>query len=56
MDDQTDLRSALWEKAAKAKPQDLDLQMRWFMDGFDSQDWKSAQKVIWHKHRISTSS
>ncbi|OQD85225.1 hypothetical protein PENANT_c010G02609 [Penicillium antarcticum] len=45
MDDQTDLRSALWERAAKAKPQDHELQMRWFTDGFDSRDWKSAQKA-----------
>ncbi|KAJ6030340.1 uncharacterized protein N7446_000599 [Penicillium canescens] len=45
MDDQTDLRSALWERAAKAKPQDHDLQMRWFTDGFEGRDWKSAQKA-----------
>ncbi|KAJ5747701.1 uncharacterized protein N7511_009397 [Penicillium nucicola] len=45
MDDQTGVRSALWERAAKAKPQDHDLQMRWFTDAFDSRDWKSAQKA-----------
>lgn len=35
----------LWEKAAKAKPQDLDIQMRWFTYAFEGGDWKSAQKV-----------
>ncbi|KAL2001097.1 hypothetical protein VTN02DRAFT_2229 [Thermoascus thermophilus] len=36
---------ALWERAAKAKPQDLEVQMRWFTDAFEGGDWKSAQKV-----------
>lgn len=36
---------ALWEKAAKAKPQDLEVQMRWFTYAFEGGDWKSAQKV-----------
>ncbi|KAA8649097.1 hypothetical protein EYZ11_000689 [Aspergillus tanneri] len=35
----------LWEKASKAKPQDLDLQMKWFTYAFDGDDWKSAQKA-----------
>ncbi|KAJ9191343.1 hypothetical protein DTO021D3_2592 [Paecilomyces variotii] len=35
----------LWEKAAKAKPQDLDIQMRWFTYAFEGGDWKSAQKA-----------
>ncbi|KAJ5281589.1 hypothetical protein N7478_006961 [Penicillium angulare] len=38
-------RSMLWEKAAKAKPQDHELQMRWFTFAFDDNDWKSAQKA-----------
>lgn len=45
MDDHTELRSAIWEKAAKAKPQDHTLQMRWFTLGFEASDWKTAQKV-----------
>ncbi|KAL2007064.1 hypothetical protein VTN00DRAFT_8502 [Thermoascus crustaceus] len=36
---------ALWEKAAKAKPQDLEVQMRWFTYAFEGGDWKSAQKA-----------
>ncbi|KAL1987664.1 hypothetical protein VTN96DRAFT_2905 [Rasamsonia emersonii] len=35
----------LWEKAAKAKPQDLEVQMRWFTYAFEDGDWKSAQKA-----------
>ncbi|KAL1858493.1 hypothetical protein Plec18170_002692 [Paecilomyces lecythidis] len=35
----------LWEKAAKAKPQDFEIQMRWFTYAFDGGDWKSAQKA-----------
>ncbi|KAJ5176236.1 uncharacterized protein N7482_002113 [Penicillium canariense] len=38
-------RSSLWEKAAKAKPQDLELQGRWFTYAFEANDWKSAQKA-----------
>jgi N-terminal acetyltransferase B complex non-catalytic subunit len=36
---------SLWEKAAKAKPQDLEVQLRWFSYAFEGDDWKSAQKV-----------
>ncbi|KAF7592889.1 hypothetical protein BBP40_012301 [Aspergillus hancockii] len=35
----------LWEKASKVKPQDLDLQTRWFTLAFEGGDWKSAQKA-----------
>ena len=49
MDDHTELRSAIWERAAKAKPQDHALQMRWFKFGYEAGDWKSAQKVSWGK-------
>ncbi|KAJ5608161.1 hypothetical protein N7537_004780 [Penicillium hordei] len=45
MDDHTELRSAIWERAAKAKPQDHALQMRWFKFGYEAADWKSAQKA-----------
>ncbi|CAG8027283.1 unnamed protein product [Penicillium nalgiovense] len=45
MDGHTELRSAIWERAAKAKPQDHALQMRWFKFGYDAGDWKSAQKA-----------
>lgn len=45
MDGHADTRSMLWEKAAKAKPKDLELQIRWFQSAFEDDDWKSAQKV-----------
>ncbi|EPS28723.1 hypothetical protein PDE_03669 [Penicillium oxalicum 114-2] len=38
-------RSNLWERAAKAQPQDLEIQGRWFTYAFESNDWKSAQKA-----------
>ncbi|KAF7717372.1 Cytoskeleton organization protein Dec1 [Penicillium ucsense] len=38
-------RSNLWERAAKVKPQDLEIQGRWFTYAFESNDWKSAQKA-----------
>jgi N-terminal acetyltransferase B complex non-catalytic subunit len=42
---QEDTMRSLWEKAAKAKPQDLEVQLRWFSYAFEADDWKSAQKV-----------
>ncbi|KAB8246836.1 N-acetyltransferase B complex non catalytic subunit-domain-containing protein [Aspergillus flavus] len=45
MGDQAETMRTLWERASKAKPQDLDLQMRWFTDAFEGDDWKSAQKA-----------
>lgn len=45
MGDQAETMRTLWERASKAKPQDLDLQMKWFTDAFEGDDWKSAQKV-----------
>ncbi|GAB1191620.1 hypothetical protein APSETT444_000800 [Aspergillus pseudonomiae] len=44
MGDQAETMRTLWERAAKAKPQDLELQMRWFTYAFEGDDWKSAQK------------
>lgn len=35
----------VWEKAAKTKPQDLEIQMRWFTYAFEDDAWKSAQKA-----------
>lgn len=35
----------LWEKAAKAKSQDRDIQLRWFTYAYEEDNWKSAQKV-----------
>ncbi|KAJ5915147.1 Cytoskeleton organization protein (Dec1) [Penicillium verhagenii] len=40
-----DTQSMLWEKAAKAKPNALDLQLMWFTYSFEEDDWKSAQKA-----------
>ncbi|KAB8199981.1 N-acetyltransferase B complex non catalytic subunit-domain-containing protein [Aspergillus parasiticus] len=45
MGDQAETMRTLWERASKAKPQDLDLQMRWFTYAFEGDDWKSAQKA-----------
>jgi N-terminal acetyltransferase B complex non-catalytic subunit len=45
LDGQDATRSNLWERAAKATPQDLEIQGRWFTYAFESNDWKSAQKV-----------
>ncbi|XHG00685.1 hypothetical protein AWENTII_004114 [Aspergillus wentii] len=36
---------SLWEKASKAKPQDQEIQMKWFRYAFEGDDWKSAQKA-----------
>lgn len=35
----------MWERAAKVKPQNLELQTRWFNHASEQLDWKSAQKV-----------
>ncbi|KAL2852865.1 N-acetyltransferase B complex non catalytic subunit-domain-containing protein [Aspergillus pseudoustus] len=40
-----DTMRSIWERAAKAKPQDLDIQTRWFEYAFEKDDWKSAQKA-----------
>ncbi|KNG84116.1 cytoskeleton organization protein (Dec1) [Aspergillus nomiae NRRL 13137] len=45
MGDQAETTRTLWERASKAKPQDLELQMRWFTYAFEGDDWKSAQKA-----------
>lgn len=56
MDDHTELRSVIWERAAKAKPQDHALQMRWFKFGYEAGDWKSAQKVSWEEAYVTLAS
>ncbi|PGH03515.1 hypothetical protein AJ79_07350 [Helicocarpus griseus UAMH5409] len=35
----------IWQKAAKAKPQALDIQLRWFTLASEIGDWKTAQKA-----------
>lgn len=45
MDGQGDMRASLWDKAAKTKPQDLEIQLQWFNIAFTDNDFKSAQKV-----------
>ncbi|KAJ5907744.1 hypothetical protein N7495_000426 [Penicillium taxi] len=45
MNEHRDIRNALWEKAAKAKPQDLQLHIRWLTEANRINDWKSAQKA-----------
>lgn len=45
LNDHAETRSKLWEKATRAKPQDKGIQLQWFFGAFESDDWKSAQKV-----------
>lgn len=45
LDGHEEAQSALWEKAAKAKPLDYEIQIRWFSDAFEEDKWKTAQKV-----------
>lgn len=45
MGNHEDTMRAIWERAAKAKPQQLELQTRWFNHSSERCDWKSAQKV-----------
>ncbi|KAM5438271.1 hypothetical protein MferCBS31731_005132 [Microsporum ferrugineum] len=40
-----DTARALWQNAAKVKPQDLEIQLRWFRIASDGGDWKTAQKA-----------
>ncbi|EED15274.1 cytoskeleton organisation protein (Dec1), putative [Talaromyces stipitatus ATCC 10500] len=40
-----DTARGLWEKAAKTKPQDHEIQSQWFIRSFEGEDWKSAQKA-----------
>ncbi|CRG87977.1 N-alpha-acetyltransferase 25, NatB auxiliary subunit [Talaromyces islandicus] len=40
-----DVARSIWEKAAKAKPQELEIQSQWFSISFEADDWKSAQKA-----------
>ncbi|EFR01693.1 hypothetical protein MGYG_04696 [Nannizzia gypsea CBS 118893] len=40
-----EMARALWQNAAKAKPQDLEVQLRWFKVASDGGDWKTAQKA-----------
>ncbi|KAJ5725716.1 uncharacterized protein N7483_007073 [Penicillium malachiteum] len=45
MEGHAETKSLLWERAVKAKPQDEELQMRWFTFAYEDEDWKSAQKA-----------
>ena len=45
MGDHADTVRTMWERATKAKPQNLDLQTRWFNHASELCDWKNAQKV-----------
>lgn len=40
-----DTMRSIWERAAKVKPQNLELQTRWFNYSSEGCDWKNAQKV-----------
>ncbi|KAL1958769.1 hypothetical protein VTO42DRAFT_3888 [Malbranchea cinnamomea] len=45
VEEHTATARAIWENAAKAKPQDWDLQLRWFDLATEAGDWKTAQKA-----------
>lgn len=45
MGDHEDTMRTIWERAAKVKPQQLELQTKWFNHSSERCDWKNAQKV-----------
>ncbi|KAG5290159.1 cytoskeleton organization protein [Histoplasma ohiense] len=45
LDEHVEMTRAIWERAAKAKPQALDIQLRWFNLALEKGDWKTAQKA-----------
>ncbi|PGH07686.1 hypothetical protein GX51_01695 [Blastomyces parvus] len=45
IDEHVETARAIWEKAAKAKPQALDIQLKWFNLASEMGDWKTAQKA-----------
>ncbi|KAI5309023.1 hypothetical protein KEM55_004273 [Ascosphaera atra] len=44
-DEYKEASQLVWERAAKAKPQDIDIHLRWFTNAMDAGDWKTAQKA-----------
>ncbi|QSS56289.1 cytoskeleton organization protein [Histoplasma capsulatum var. duboisii H88] len=45
LDEHVETTRAIWERATKAKPQALDIQLRWFNLALEKGDWKTAQKA-----------
>ncbi|OJD18717.1 hypothetical protein AJ78_01254 [Emergomyces pasteurianus Ep9510] len=45
LDEHAETARGIWQKAAKAKPQALDIQLRWFNLASEMGDWKTAQKA-----------
>ena len=45
VDEHASTARSIWEKAAKAKPKESDIQLRWFNIATEAKDWKTAQKV-----------
>ncbi|OAX82256.1 hypothetical protein ACJ72_03393 [Emergomyces africanus] len=45
LDEHAETARGIWQKAAKAKPQALDIQLRWFNLALEMGDWKTAQKA-----------
>ncbi|KAK2788459.1 hypothetical protein FQN53_003605 [Emmonsiellopsis sp. PD_33] len=45
LEDHAETARGIWQKAAQAKPQELDVQLRWFTLASDAGDWKTAQKA-----------
>ena len=42
---ESELRAQLWTRAIKADPKNEFLQMRYFENSMEKEDWRSAQKV-----------
>jgi N-terminal acetyltransferase B complex non-catalytic subunit len=45
LDRYAEIARAIWQKAARAAPQQLEIQLRWFTHASEAGDWKTAQKV-----------
>ncbi|EEH47984.2 uncharacterized protein PADG_04068 [Paracoccidioides brasiliensis Pb18] len=45
IDEHAESALEIWQKAAKARPQALDIQLRWFTLATEVGDWKAAQKA-----------
>ncbi|KMP09176.1 hypothetical protein CIHG_03505 [Coccidioides immitis H538.4] len=45
LEEHTEALRELWQNAAKANPQDEDIQLRWFTLASEAEDWKTAQKA-----------
>ncbi len=56
MDAEDSLIAKMWMAAARARPQDVELQENWMMSNFDAGNWKQAQSVCFRLLADETSS